>query len=367
MDKKDYHMLKYIHEGPGALQETLQANDSAVREIGKEFRKREIERILITGLGSSYTAAVMAKPLFDISLDKPIMIINSEETAYFQEQWVNEKSLIVAVSRSGERESVVGIIKAANRLGALGVAVTGVANSLLAHNSDLTLLTQEGPEITFPKTKSVLAGAGLLMRLGLELANVSNPLTQKRMAELERLPEIITRTIAQIDPEVKGLMSWVKDQKYLNVVGTCSNYGVALEAAVKVQESAYIPTRGNSTAGLLQGPIGALNEDWLVYTLVMQEDYELSTSLIELAHKFGAKSICIQPPNLPTIPKSKATIKIAEQVDPFLAALVYLPAVQLLAYNWTITRGLNPDVPESMRQILDAILPPGREEPELRK
>jgi len=110
-----------------------------------------------------------------------------------------------------------------------------------------------------------------------------------------------------------------------------------------------------------------LNKDWRVYALVMPQDVELSKQLRKLTRGFHAYNLAVHPQGLDLGGLADDEIVTPAFDDPYLAALVYLPAVQLLAYYWTVRRGMNPDAPASMESILQTILPPGRQEPELRK
>ena len=362
----DYHMLGYIHESPAALRATLQENQNDIRKIAAMACEKQINKVVLSGLGSSYTSAIMAMPLFQRFCRYPTVVINSEETAYYAERWIDAHSLVVVVSRSGERGAVVDTLNLANRKGGLGVAVTGMADSLLAQNSTLSLITREGAEITFPKTKSVTACTGVLMRLALELVDENDQAAWGYLNQLDAIPGLQQAAIQALEPQLKELLPSIKGCKLLNVAGTCSNHGVALEAAIKVQEASFIPTRGDSTAGLLQGPVGALNEDWLVMVLVMKEDLTLSIELLKLVRQFGARSMAVFPQGLAMQEYCDHALVIPQPVDPYLAALIYLPAIQLLTYYWTVERGMNPDAPSSMDSILKSILPPGRQEPELK-
>lgn len=363
----DYHMLDYIHESPHSLEKTLAEIEGAVNEIVRKVKEMHVDKVVLTGVGSSFTSCVMAGPVFQIHCPLPVLVVNSEETRYYARRWIDAHSLVVVVSRSGERGAVIDTLKLANEKGALGVAVTGVRDSLLAQTSNLSLITQEGPEITFPKTKSVVTCTGTLIRLGLGLARPEDAAAQARLQLLERMPSMMTAFIDKVEPQLIELLPKITTHKLINVVGTCSNYGVALEAAIKIQEASYIPTRGNSTAGLLQGPVGALNKDWIVMALVMKQDLELTRQLLKLTQGFNAYNIAVGPEGLDLGDITVDQIKTPAFDDSYLAALVYLSAVQLLAYYWTIRRGMNPDAPASMNSILETILPPGRQEPELRK
>ncbi len=294
----DYHMLDYIHESPISLEKTLKENAGAIQAIARKAGEMGVDKVVLSGVGSSYTSCLMALPLFQVHCPLPTVVINSEETGYYAQRWIDAKSLVVVVSRSGERGAVIDTLQLANEKGALGVAVTGVADSLLAQNSKSSLITQEGPEITFPKTKSVITCTGALMRLGLELAKPEDGDAGLRLERLNNLPAVMTAFIEKIEPQVRALMPKIDAHKMIDVVGTCSNHGVALEAAIKIQEASYIPTRGDSTAGLLQGPVGALNKDWMVYALVMPRDLELTRQLLNLTKGFGAYNLAVHPQGL---------------------------------------------------------------------
>ncbi len=362
-----FHMIEYIHEGPDALSRTLNANRAAVRGLAERVRKAGVRRILVTGLGSSYTAAMMALPTFRYHCPFPTYVMPASEFPYYVSRLVDKRSLVIAVSRSGERGAVVDALSESVRRGALVVGVTGAADSLLALKSQVALVTSEGAEITFPKTKSVIAGAGLLMAVGLALANPEDTEATSRLGCLQAMPAQIKRILESTEPHVKTLLPAVAAHAHAVFVGTGSNFGVAIEAAMKVQEAAYITTRYDSTDGLLNGPVGGLDADWLVVPMVHSRDLALSLELLRVVRGVGAHSLCLSEPGLDLQGLNDWAVGLPEQVDPLLAALAYLPPLQLLTYYWALARGLNPDAPAAMRAILDAVLPPGREEPELRK
>jgi len=365
----DYKMLGYIHETPAVLRETLAHNENAIIQVVEKARAVPIRRILLTGLGSSYTAAMMAKPIFEQYAFMPVMVIEAEEIGYYADNWIKPDSLVIAASRSGERQSVVDAVDLARQRNAIGVAITGVADSLLAQHAGTVLLTQEGPEITFPKTKSVSACAAVFMRIGLEIARQwqLSADSQSLIDGLQGIPQNVEENIRIGSAFIQEHLDWISQHHKLAVTGSCSNVGVALEASIKVQEASYVPTRGSSTAGLLQGPIGALDADWLLVAMLMQSDLALNQEMLELVDSFGAHSICLCDESIPPVAGCSQCVAIKTSRQPLLAALEYLPFIQLLAYYWTVKKGMNPDAPASMNSILKKIVAQGRVEPEFRK
>ncbi|MCJ7677008.1 MAG: SIS domain-containing protein, partial [Anaerolineales bacterium] len=294
-------------------------------------------------------------------------VIPSTEFAYYGDRLLNPQTVVVIVSRSGERGWVVEAMDDAKRRGALGVAMTGVADSLLAQHAQVTLLTAEGPEITFPKTKSVLACVGLLMRLGLELADPKDGEAVQRRRTLAAAAAASDKVVGAAEDAVRTLMPKLAKHSTVFMGGTGSNYGAALEGAVKLQETAYVTTLSDHTGNIFHGALGPLNKDWLILPLVHAADTKLVLQLLRLVRKFGAHSLAVAEPGVDLQGLSDYTISLPERTDPLLAALSYLPVLQLLTYYWTVERKLNPDEPSIMRDMLDAMLPVGRQEPELRK
>ena len=361
---QSFHMIEYIHESPRSLADTLRENAIEVEKIVTIARSRQITKMVLAGLGSSFTAGMMALPLCQKYCGLYTMVLQANDLDLHIGRFIDEHTLVVMVSRSGERGGVVESLLAARKRGAMGVAITAVADSLLAQNAEITLLTREGPEITFPKTKSVTACAGLMMAIGLAFASPADQEAQKKVYALRGLGTSIQENVESLEKDMAAIFPFIQDHEILSVTGTGSNFGVALEAAIKVQEAAYIITRGDSTAGMLHGPSGAVDKRWLVMSLVLPSDVAITRELLGLIRKFGANSLAVVTPGVDLDDVADHILRIQNTPDPYLASLAFLPAVQLLAYQWAVARDLDPDSPKAMRAVLDAILPSGREEPD---
>ena len=362
-----YHMIDYIHEGPEALRRTLEANEGPVQELAETMARRGVERVILTGIGSSHTALTMAAPLWAAHSRRMVHVVESAEFASLPAHILDERALVFSVSRSGERGLVVDSVQRARQAGAVSVAITGSAESLLAKGAQHALITSEGPEVTFPKTKSVIATTGLLMRLAMALGSPDDPGPSRHLGELKAAHAVVARTIEAVEPELVRLLPELTQHSLVAVCGSGANFGVALEGAMKIQEASFVPVYANSTDGLINGPVGALNDHWLVIPLAGAGDEVLTDQLLKIAHGFGAHSLLVAEPGITLTEKPTYTLHLAGRTDSVLAPLLFLPVLQLMAYHWTVSRGMNPDAPASMAAILDAVLAPGRQEPELRK
>jgi glucosamine--fructose-6-phosphate aminotransferase (isomerizing) len=358
-----WRMLDYIREQPAAVANTLRTCQPGLTELRDFVTSAQPRRVLIAGLGSSYTAAQIAAPALRTCLPVPSIITVASEAGVDRSLPLDPETLVVLVSRSGERGGIVDALEAARQAGAPCVAVTAVGSSLLATDSDLVIVTGEGTESAYPKTKSVTATAVALMELGMALdADV------QRQARLEvtlaALPEFMESGIRTAEHDIEALAAELNDHDSALVTGTAGNQGVAQEAALKLQEAAQIVTEWEETGSAIHGAVTILSPGWLHLALVTPADYEMNVSLLRLATHFGAYRLCIAPPGLDLDGSSDSTIRIPEVLEPVVAPLLYLPPLQLITYHLTVGRGLNPDEPAYAEVMLKAMLPDGREEPD---
>jgi glutamine---fructose-6-phosphate transaminase (isomerizing) len=361
---RSYQMLDYILQSPDALHRTLSSNEVEVERIANQVRSRNIQRIIITGVGSSYTAGMMALPLFMRVSLLPTFLLPSTEVAAYQPGLIDENTLILAVSRSGERGWVVDSFQEALRQGAMGVAITGNAEGLLAQNAPNLLVSSEGPEVSFPKTKSVVTLTGILARVALAMADPKDPIAATILRSLYEMPKLIGDNLQACKPQVQVLMPELHKYRTMMLAGTLSNFGAALEGSLKMQEASGLVVVGNETGNMLHGPWGINTPDVLVTLLVTEYDQTLSKGVLRLAENIGLKRLAIVEAGLDLGLIANYTITIPFKPERFLAGMAFLIPIQLLTYYLAVTNGLNPDTPANMNAVLRAMLPDGRQEPE---
>ena len=361
-----HHMIEYIRDEPELLARTFRDADAAVRELVDGVRADRWRRLVVVGVGSSYNAALMAVPAFRLHSPIPVEVLPSTELAYYAERWLGRDTIVLSVSRSGERGWVVETQQAAREAGAYTVAMTGIADSLLADEADLVLPTSEGLEITFSKTKSVMTCAGLLVRLALCLAPATDYEAQRRLALLGRMPGIIDDPIRSCEPKIAEVVSKLAGIGHISLCGSAANHGVALEGAIKIQETSFVPTRAEDTGNCLHGVLGTSDSSWLLVAMVASRDVVVSRAVLNLAGVIGARRLAITEPGLVNPEDAEHIVELAEGTDPVLAGLGSLPCLQLLTYYLTLARDKDPDAPSYMQAQFDAMLPEGREEPEWR-
>jgi glucosamine--fructose-6-phosphate aminotransferase (isomerizing) len=356
-------MLEYIREEPLAVASTLSRTRERIGALQELLWRRPPKRVIFTGFGSSYTAALIAAPLLGECISIPFTVVVATELVFNPGLRLDPDTLVVLVSRSGERGWLVDAERAASQAGAATVAVTAVESSLLARKANLVIPTGEGPEAAFAKTKSVLAATVALMQIGLAFADPS-PERARRESTLAKIPDLLEVCIRNTERDASEIVSWLAGCDHALVVGSAGNFGVAQEAALKLQEAAAMTAQYDNTGNALHGALGVMGPKWAFVNLVTPSDYALDLDMLRLIKQFGPDRLCISEPGLSIGADAERVLLVPTVGDPLLAPLVYLPPLQVLTYLLALARGLNPDKPASAEIMLKAMLPSGREEPD---
>jgi glutamine---fructose-6-phosphate transaminase (isomerizing) len=361
-----YRMLDFIREQPEALANTLRQVRNRVPELQELIGSRAFEQVIIAGLGSSYTAAQMASPLLRRCLPVPASVTVATELGLDQGLALGPKTLVLLVSRSGERGRILDAQNVAKQAGAVTVAVTAVESSLLAAEAELVLVTGEGPESSYAKTKSVTASAAALMQVGVALDGQEGDEARQLADALAEMPALVADGIDEAEQGLGLLDEWLRRYELMLVTGTAGNQGVAQEGALKLQEAAGVVTEWDETGSALHGAVTILGPAWLYIALVTTADRELNRSVLQLAHEFGAGRLCIAEQGAALDGSAGEIISIPQAGHALVAPLLFLPPIQLLTYQMAIGRGRNSDEPAFADVMLKAMLPPGRDEPDWR-
>ena len=359
-------MLDFIREQPEAVANTLESVRGRIPEFRDILERHAVDQVIVAGLGSSYTASQMASPLLRRCLAAPVFVTVATEIGPDAGLKLGPHSLVLLVSRSGERGAIVDALTTAKAAGATCIAVTAVESSLLAQEADFVVVTGEGPESTYAKTKSVMATAAALMQLGVALDSAEGEASGRLAQALANVPQLVATSIEDAERDIGLVSEWLTSHRMALVTGSAGNQGVAMEAALKLQEAAGVVTEWDATGSALHGAVSILDASWLYVGLVTRTDQDLHRSVLGLAGQFGAGRLCVVEPGVTMEEHSDALIHVPEAADPLIAPLLFLPPVQILTYQLALARGRNPDEPPFADVMLQAMLPPGRSEPDWR-
>ncbi len=304
-DGFDSFMMKEIHEQPAAVRDTLAGHFDGRRIVLDEQRLsdedlRGVEKVFVVACGSAYHSGLLAKYAIEHWVRLPVEIEVASEFRY-RDPVLDQRTLVVAVSQSGETADTLEAVRHAKMQGARVLAVCNTNGSQIPRESDAVLYTHAGPEIGVASTKAFLAQVAANYLVGLALAQARGTKYADEIAEiyyaLEAIPEKIEKTL-ELRDQILELSKELGPVKTMLFLGRHVGFPVALEGALKLKELAYIHAEGFAAGELKHGPI-ALIEDGLPVVVVVPSPngrpvlHSKIVSNIQEIRARGAKTIVI--------------------------------------------------------------------------
>jgi glutamine---fructose-6-phosphate transaminase (isomerizing) len=349
---EDY-MLKEIYEQPAALRATLSGRLHAGGAVDlSEVDLAGLERVAIVGCGTSYHAGLLGKEAIERLARIPVEVAVASEYRY-ADPIVDEKTLVVAITQSGETTDTLAAVEAAQDFGGHVLAVTNTQGSLITREADAVLLTRAGPEICVASTKTFLAQVAALNLLALELARTRETVPERELLklgrDLRRAPEKVEETLGLLEGRVEEAAHVFEGARCALFLGRGLSYPVALEGALKLKEISYLPAEGYPAGEMKHGPIALVDENCPVVAVLGDGLVrEKTLSNVEETLARGAHVLTIARED------DKAARRISRVVLPIpdapeiVNALVLSVPLQLLAYRVAKNRELDVDKPRNL-------------------
>lgn len=351
---KDF-MLKEIYEQPAALGATLLGRidvDGAVDLSELTLDLRDVERIVVVACGTALHAGLLGKNAIEKYARIPVEVAVASEYRY-SDPVGDEKTLVIAISQSGETSDTLAAVETARGFGAKILAITNTQGSLLTREADAVLLTKAGPEIAVASTKAFVTQVAVLDLLALELARVRETLSKDEREDIGRglrhAPEKTEETLGMLEGRIEPAISIFDDARCSLFLGRGSLYPVAMEGALKLKEISYIPSEGYPAGEMKHGPIALVDEKCPVVAVLGDGlSREKTLSNVEQTIARGANVILIAHQDDPEADRiARATLPVPGAPE-ILTSLVASVPLQLLAYHVAKSRGLNVDKPRNL-------------------
>ncbi len=354
-----HFMLKEIYEQPQAIINTVsgridvESGHISLPEIGLQAEElNAIERIVIVACGTSWHAALVAKYWIEQYAGIPVEVDIASEFRY-RRLLLNEKTLTIAISQSGETADTLAGIRIASELGAKIVAICNVVGSTITREADGTIYTHAGPEIGVASTKAFISQLAALLLFTLYLAQEKKSLAADEIKKLGKhlinSANIVETVLPDLQESIKQLIEKFYDSRDFLFVGRGLNFPIALEGALKLKEISYIHAEGYASGELKHGPIALIDKDMPVLALVPQDEvYQKSISNVEEIKARQGRIILIGTlgdQHLQTISKDIIYLpKVHDAINPIL----YTIPAQLLSYEIASRRGCDVDQPRNL-------------------
>ncbi|KAG4922528.1 hypothetical protein JHK84_051372 [Glycine max] len=359
----EHYMQKEIHEQPESLTTTMRgrlihrgSNKSKSVLLGglKDHLKtiRRSRRILFIGCGTSYNAALAARPILEELSGVPVTMEIASDLLD-REGPIYREDTAVFVSQSGETADTLLALQYALDNGALCVGITNTVGSAIARNTHCGVHINAGAEIGVASTKAYTSQIVVMVMLALAIGGdtISNQARREAIIDgLFDLPNKV-REVLKLDLEMKDLAKQLIAEQSLLVFGRGYNYATALEGALKVKEVALMHSEGILAGEMKHGPLALVDENLPIVVLatrdacfskqqsVIQQLNARRGRLIVMCSKGDASSVC---------PNESCRVIEVPLVEDCLQPVINVVPLQLLAYHLTVLRGHNVDQPRNL-------------------
>jgi glucosamine--fructose-6-phosphate aminotransferase (isomerizing) len=353
----DYFMLKEIYDQPQAIKETLVRRLDQNRMIRLDDIKMSkeqldnISKVYIVACGTAYNAGLVGKYAIEKLAKIPVEMGIASEFRY-SDPFIDEKTLLIVCSQSGETADTLAAMKLAKSKGARVLAITNVVGSSVAREANDVFYTWAGPEIAVASTKAYTAQLVAFYMIALDFALKKATITLETYNDLINKIESLSALVAQIlekKEEILNIVKDIKDTTSAFYLGRGADYMTAQEAALKLKEISYIYTEAFAAGELKHGTIALVEKGTPVFCVVTQDDLaEKMISNIKEVKARGAFVIVIAKEGNTEIAKvADDTIYIPRADDLLMPILSVIPT-QLIAYYASLERGNDVDKPRNL-------------------
>ena len=352
----DHFMLKEIMEQPRALKATIEPrvrNDQIVFDELKltDEQLRKINKIMITACGSAYYAGQAGKYVLEKLTKIPVETDLASEFRY-RDPIVDEHTLMIIISQSGETADTIAAMKEAKSKGAHVLAIVNVVGSTIAKLADDVIYTWAGPEIAVATTKGYTTQVSVLYLLAVYVAEKLGRLSREESAKLTdditMLPQQIQRAI-DLNPQIAQLAERYKKNPSLFFIGRNVDYAVCLEGSLKLKEISYLHSEAYAAGELKHGTIALIDEGRLVICLACYEPlFDKTMSNVKEVKARGARVLGVALEGNRAIYTEADDVIVVPRTNPLFNVPAEIVPLQLFAYYVAKANGCSIDKPKNL-------------------
>ena len=355
-----FYMEKEIMEQPEAIKATLapryvDGRISLEADGVPDDVLKNCERVCVVACGTAMHAGLVAQSLVRSILRMHMEVEYASEFMYM-DPVIDDKTLVLAISQSGETIDTLEALKYARSQGAKSIAVINVKGSSIARESDYVMYTYAGPEIAVASTKAYTTQMAALFALIGRMAVVRGTFNEEQekafVDALMQAPDAIQQVLDRKE-EMHHIARGLLEAKDAFMLGRGLDYAILLEGALKLKEVSYIHTEAYASGELKHGTIALITEKTPVVALVTQErvrDKELSN--IREVQSRGASVVVLVKDGIDLADADYTHVFTLPAMDDVAMAFPASAALQLLAYYVSMDRGLDVDKPRNLAKVV---------------
>jgi glucosamine--fructose-6-phosphate aminotransferase (isomerizing) len=357
LDGHEHFMKKEIFEQPDSLRMTLRGRldlrEGAIHLGGIENFARDLvraRRLVFTAQGTAWHAGLVGEYLFEDVAKIPAETEYASEFRY-RNPLIEEGTVIIAISQSGETADTLAALREARERGALALGIVNAVGSTIARETDAGVYLHCGPEIGVASTKAFISQLAVLAMLAIYVGRrryVSQEQAHALIEALDHIPDQVAEVLEQSDDIRKVTESCVERENWL-FLGRGYHYPVAMEGALKLKEISYIHAEGMPAAEMKHGPIALINNGMpAVFIATRCSQYDKVISNIEEVRSRGGQIIAVATRGDGDIRRvADHVFYVPDCPEPLQPMLSVVP-LQLLAYHAAVLRGCNVDKPRNL-------------------
>ncbi|GAB78033.1 glucosamine--fructose-6-phosphate aminotransferase (isomerizing) [Austwickia chelonae] len=352
-------MEKEILEQPHALADTLLGRTNTDGDLVLDEmridpdRLRAVTKIVIVACGTAFYSGLTAKYAIEHWTRIPCEVELAHEFRY-RDPVIDDSTLVVSISQSGETMDTLMAVKHARALGALTLSICNTHGATIPRESDAALYTHAGPEIAVASTKAFTAQIAACYLFGLYLAQLrgDNATARAVMTELSELPAKVETVLGGMD-RVREIAHFMADTRSVLFLGRHVGYPIALEGALKLKEIAYIHAEGFAAGELKHGPIALIEPGQPVFIVLPSPStphhlHDKVVSNIQEIRARGARTLVIaEQGDQAVLPFADEVIEVPA-TSPLLAPLLTIIPLQVFACELATAKGLDVDQPRNL-------------------
>jgi glucosamine--fructose-6-phosphate aminotransferase (isomerizing) len=352
-----HYMLKEIHEQPASLRNAMRGRldrENATAKFGglnlTPSQLRNVERIILTGCGTSWHAALVGEYLIEELARMPVEVEYASELRY-RNPPIDSKTLVFGITQSGETADTLAALREMKRKGHHTLAICNVIGSSIAQTADGGIYLHAGPEIGVASTKAFTSQICVLSMLALyfgRLRYLSYEAGHRIIDQMENLPNLVEQALA-CDSQVRQVAEKYRDASNFLYLGRNYNFPTALEGALKLKEISYIHAEGYPAAEMKHGPIALVDPHTPSVFIVQKSSVydKVMSNLQEVKARGGPVIAIVDEPDQQLLSLADDIIQIPACEDFNQPILASIP-LQLLAYHIAVLRGCDVDKPRNL-------------------
>jgi glucosamine--fructose-6-phosphate aminotransferase (isomerizing) len=356
-----HFMLKEIFEQPHAVRDTVLGRASLdtgqihLNEMAmSDADLRAVNKITLLACGTSWHAALVGKFMIE-ELAKVAVEVDYGSEYRYRNPIIDNKSLAVAITQSGETADTLAALREAKAKGARSLAICNVVGSMATREAEGTIYTHAGPEIGVASTKAFTTQLVALYLFALKLAEVRNTLTPAERCDyikaLMQLPQVLEATL-KISKEIEEIAAKFYNRSDFLYLGRGINYPIALEGALKLKEISYIHAEGYPAGEMKHGPIALIDEQMPVVAIATHDHvFEKMQGNIQEAKARGGSIIALTTKGDTTLEQlldeNDSLVAVPATHRLLMPIVISLP-LQLLSYYIAVRRGCDVDQPRNL-------------------